>query len=161
MAKRYRDKTTKEDISGAFKRDVVKFDGAAVNDTISFPKGFLESATKAQLISIGIESYEHVEPVPEPYVPTADELLDDEYPPLQKYQFDAMVDYLGLDAAIDNVINSMPDGIEKSLTKSLRKNGVDGYFRRSSQLFASIAANPDVPIDDDGINAAWSTAGSL
>ena len=142
---------TQEDVSGAFKTP----------DDTSFPRNWLTLATPADLSRYGIEAYEHTMPVPEPYVPTADELLDDEYPPLQKYQFDAMVDYLGLDAAIDNVIDAMPDGIEKSLTKSLRKNGVDGYFRRSSPLFAIVAASPDVPIDDDGINAAWATARSL
>ena len=140
---------TQEDVSGAFKSP----------DGTSFPRNWLELATDTDKAGAGIEAYEFTLPEPEP--PAAGELLDKDYPPLAKYQFDAMVDFLDLDAAIDNVINSMPDGIEKSLTKSLRKNGVDGYFRRSSQLFASIAANPDVPIDDDGINAAWSTAGSL
>lgn len=142
---------TQEDVSGAFK----------TTDGTSFPRNWLTLATADDLARYGIEAYEHTTPDPDPHVPTDAELLDDEYPPLQKYQFDAMVDYLGLDAAIDNVINSMPDGIEKSLTRSLRKNGVDGYFRRSSPLFTSIAASPDVPIDDGGINAAWSTARAL
>ncbi len=142
---------TQEDVHGAFK----------TSDGTSFPHNWLKLATAADLVRYGIEAYEHTTPDPEPYVPTADEILDEDYPPLLKYQFDAMVDYLKLDVAIDTVIDAMPDGIEKSLTRSLRKNGVDGYFRRSSPLFASIAASPDVPIDDDGINAAWATARSL
>jgi len=143
--------TTLEDLAGAFKAP----------DGTSFPRNWLTLATPDDLARYGIEAYGHTTLDPVPYVPTADELLDEEYPPLQKYQFDAMVDYLRLDATIDNVIDSMPDGIEKSLTRSLRMNGVDGYFRRSSPLFASIAASPDVPIDNDGINNAWVMAEEL
>lgn len=142
---------SQEDVSGAFKTSTGE----------SFPRNWLDLATSADLVRVGIEAYDIVIPDPEPHVPTAEELLDDEYPPLAKYQFDAMVDFLGLDGAIDNVINAMPDGIEKSLTKSLRRNGVNGKFRRSSPLFTSIAASPDVPIDNDGINAAWATARAL
>lgn len=138
---------TQEDVAGAFK----------TSSGESFPRNWLDLAKADDLARVGIETYDEIIPDPEPYVPT----IDDIYEPLQKYQFDAMVDYLGLDAAIDNVINAMPAGIEKSLTKSLKKNGVNGMYRRSSSLFTSIALSPDIPIDEDGINAAWLTARAL
>lgn len=146
---KYRWVDTQEEVTGAFK----------TSDGESFPRNWLKLSTAEDRTRVGIEAYDYVEPEPEP--PTAEELLDAEYPPLAKYQFDAMVIFLGLSDAIDGVIAAMPDGLDKALTLSLRMNGVNGYFRRSSPLFASISASPDVPIDDDGINEAWATARAL
>jgi hypothetical protein len=136
---------SQEDVSGAFKTSTGE----------SFPRNWLDLATADDLARVGIEAYEYTPP-PKPE-PTTDEI----YPPLAKYQFDAMVDYLGLESAITDYINTMPAGIERSLSRSLFKNGVDGVYRRSSPLFNQIAESDSVPIDSDEIDAAWATARSL
>ncbi len=136
---------TQEDVSGAFK--------TASGE--SFPRNWLELATADDLARVGIEAYEYTPP-PKPE-PTIDQL----FPPLAKYQFDAMVDFLGMESAITDYINAMPAGIERSLARSLFKNGVDGVYRRSSPLSIQISDPPSVPIDSDEIDAIWPTARAL
>lgn len=136
---------SQEDVSGAFK--------TASGE--SFPRNWLDLATADDLARVGIEAYEYTPP-PKPE-PTTDQL----FPPLAKYQFDAMVDFLGLEAAITDYINTMPAGIERSLARSLFRNGVDGEYRRSSPLFSQIAGSASVPITSDEIDAFWPTARAL
>lgn len=128
---------------------------ADLDDRVKYPRNWLKNATADEITELGFVAYEP-EPAPEPE-PT----IDDRYPPLLKYQFDAMIDFMGVEAEIVAEIEAMPDGMEKSLSKSLFRNGDNGRYRRSSPLLAQIAASPAVNLTDDALNAAWLTAGSL
>lgn len=126
-----------------------------LQDRVKYPRNWLKNATADELTELGFVAYEP-EPEPEPE-PT----LDEQYPPLLKYQFDAMIDFMGVEAEIVAEIEAMPDGMEKSLARALFRNGDNGRYRRSSPLLAQIAASPAVNITEDALNAAWITAGSL
>lgn len=126
-----------------------------LDDRVKYPRNWLKNAAADEITALGFVAYEP-EPVPEPE-PT----IDEQYPPLLKYQFDAMIDFMGLEAAIIAELEAMPDGMEKSLAKALFKNGDNGRYHRSSPLLTQIAASPSMNITEDALNAAWMTAGGL
>ena len=119
-----------------------------LNDVIKYPANWLKNATADEIAALGFVAYEPEAPKEIP--PTLDEL----YPPLAKYQFEVMTNYLGVTDAIETALTAMPDGIEKLTAQALYKHGDEmGHYKRSSPLFTSLG--PAIGKTDEEINAAW------
>lgn len=151
MTTRYRDATTKEDITGAFKRAVIMFDGATVNDTVSFPNGFLAQATAQQLADLGVESYEYIPPDPPPTAPPSTDPVD--YP-LEPFQFFAMLKKLGKTDVVNTAIASISDQDTRHVAEAKFQHMKE--FERDDPLFTTLA--PAVGLTDAEIDAAWMQA---
>ena len=77
--------------------------------------------------------------------------LSTRYRPLNRIQFEFMVEKLGIGTAVQGAIEAMPDGDEKILARVLFRSG--GEFIRSHPLFTTLA--PAVGFTSEQIDAAW------
>lgn len=73
------------------------------------------------------------------------------YRPLNRIQFEFMVEKLGISAAVQGAIEAMPDGDAKILARVLFRSGQE--FIRSHPLFTTLA--PAVGFSSEQIDAAW------
>lgn len=71
--------------------------------------------------------------------------------PLKRWQFQAMVEFLGKGAAIETAINAIPDAMQRAIAMARYKDS--DIYERSDPLFAQLA--PVVGLTDAEIDAAW------
>lgn len=76
------------------------------------------------------------------------------FKPLNRIQFEFMVEKLGIGAAISAAIEAMPSGDEKILARVLYRSGQ--LFERSHSLFTVLA--PAVGMTSEQIDEAWLSA---
>lgn len=74
--------------------------------------------------------------------------------PLNRIQFEFMVEKLGIGSAISGAIEAMPSGDEKILARVLYRSGQ--LFERSHSLFTVLA--PAVGMTSEQIDEAWLAA---
>lgn len=70
---------------------------------------------------------------------------------LARWQFEAMVDLLGIGPAIEAAIESMPVGVQKSIARSLYRSS--DYYERDAPVLKQIAAA--MGLTDQQIDEAW------
>lgn len=71
--------------------------------------------------------------------------------PLKRWQFQAMVEYLGKGAAIETAINAIPDAMQRAIAIARYKDS--DVYERDDPLFDELA--PVVGLTDAEIDAAW------
>ena len=80
--------------------------------------------------------------------------LSKRYRPLNRIQFEFMIEKLGIDAAVTAAIDAMPAGDEKILAKVLYRSGQE--FVRTHSLFTTLA--PAIGMTSEQIDEAWLAA---
>jgi len=77
--------------------------------------------------------------------------LSTRYRPLNRIQFEFMIEKLGIDAAVTAAIDAMPTGDAKILAKVLYRSGQE--FVRTHSLFTTLA--PAIGMTSEQIDEAW------
>ncbi|PCJ96801.1 MAG: hypothetical protein COA52_00920 [Hyphomicrobiales bacterium] len=148
MTIRFRTISTQNDVTFPLKVILSSFEGFKIpEDTYTFSRNFMKSATAQQLLDTGIEAYEYVPAVIEPSTDPVDY-------PLNAVQFFAMLEILGKTEAVDTAIDAIPDTTEKAVAKAKFKHSVE--FNRDDPLFAALA--PVVGLTAAEIDTAWMAA---
>jgi len=100
----------------------------------------------------GANGYERLVPFTEQEEAAADEADHArQFLPLNRIQFEFMVEKLGVGAAIEAAIEAIPEGDEQILARVLYRSGQ--LFERGHSLFTTLA--PAVGLTTEQIDAAW------
>ena len=118
--------------------ETVPWDHRLFRQPLDGPTGFVEAGGV-------IEPYE---PPPQP-----DPLTQ----PINRVQFEFMIDKLGIGPAIEQAIEAMPEGDGKIMARVLFRSGQE--FFRSHALFTQLA--PAVGLTSEKVDEAWIKASNL